>query len=285
MRITVLTENHPARGAGYDAALVAEHGLSLHIEHAGSRVLFDAGASVAFRQNAAQLGIDLAAVDAAVISHHHRDHGGGLAAFLEANPTAPVYLRPAPAGQPYRRVWVRRKYIGLDRALLDGSGQGRCAPVTGRAEIAPGIHLLTDIGRDHPAPASNRFLHLRQAGRLRRDPFDHELLMVVAGGDGLVVVTGCSHRGVLNMIDAATAAFPGAAVKAVIGGFHLLGMTRLDPLGGSRAEITQLGRALLQYPGAQYYTGHCTCDRAYAALAEVMAARLAPIATGMVLEL
>ena len=75
-------------------AWVAEHGLSLLVETAGQRVLFDTGASAAFADNAERMGIDLFSVDAVVLSHGHVDHGGGLSRFLELNSHAPVWVSP-----------------------------------------------------------------------------------------------------------------------------------------------------------------------------------------------
>ena len=74
--------------------LAAEHGLSLLIETGEHRILFDAGQTGAFADNAARLGLDLSTVDLAVLSHGHYDHGGGLARFLEINCHAPVYVNP-----------------------------------------------------------------------------------------------------------------------------------------------------------------------------------------------
>ena len=82
MRITTLVENTCPED---EAPLSPEFGLSLHVEVNGSRVLFDMGSSDVFLRNAEALGIDIAGVDAAVVSHQHFDHGGGLAAFFEVN--------------------------------------------------------------------------------------------------------------------------------------------------------------------------------------------------------
>ena len=95
MKITVLLENTACR-----ADLCAAHGLSLYIEACGRRVLFDMGPDEGFLQNAGSLGVDLTAVDLAVLSHGHDDHGGGLAAFCRVNPTAPVYVHRRALGRP-----------------------------------------------------------------------------------------------------------------------------------------------------------------------------------------
>ena len=86
MKIAVLCENSPS-----SPKFEAEHGLSFYVETSARRFLFDFGASSLFLRNAERLGVDVSAVDAAFLSHGHRDHGGGLAAFLEKNSVAPVY--------------------------------------------------------------------------------------------------------------------------------------------------------------------------------------------------
>ena len=85
----MLTENTCNR-----PELEAEHGLSLLIEAAGMRILFDTGASPLFASNATQMGLDLATVDMAILSHGHYDHGGGLEHFLNINMHAPVWVSP-----------------------------------------------------------------------------------------------------------------------------------------------------------------------------------------------
>ena len=87
MKITCLVDDCAREGVG------AEHGLSLWVEACGKKLLFDSGASGLFLENASRLGIDVADADFAVLSHAHYDHGGGLAAFLEANSRAKVYVR------------------------------------------------------------------------------------------------------------------------------------------------------------------------------------------------
>lgn len=87
MKITCLTENTSiCDEIGY------EHGLSLYIETEEHNILFDMGQSDLFFQNAEKLGVDIAAVDIAILSHGHYDHGGGLAKFLEVNSLAPIYI-------------------------------------------------------------------------------------------------------------------------------------------------------------------------------------------------
>jgi 7,8-dihydropterin-6-yl-methyl-4-(beta-D-ribofuranosyl)aminobenzene 5'-phosphate synthase len=282
MKITSLVENNPAPDR---PDLEAELGLSLHIELQDRRVLFDTGASGAFARNARRMGIDLAAVDLAVLSHHHYDHGGGLAAFLEQNAHASIYLKHPVDGDPYARVLgLVSRYVGIDEGILE-SHADRFVFVERFTEIAPGIFLLADIEKTYPLPEGNRYLHLRRPGGWERDTFEHELILAVEESDGIVVFTGCSHSGILNMIRTVTDRFPGSPVKGVVGGFHLLGLPPFGFRGPGKRKIADMGREMLTYPSTHFYTGHCTGRRAFDVLKEVMAERLTPIPTGTILDL
>jgi 7,8-dihydropterin-6-yl-methyl-4-(beta-D-ribofuranosyl)aminobenzene 5'-phosphate synthase len=93
--------------------LACEHGLRLYIETENHKILFDAGQSAAFAENAEKLGVDLRKVDLAVLSHGHYDHGGGLERFLEINQKAPVYV----SSYAFEPHYSANGYIGLDLQL------------------------------------------------------------------------------------------------------------------------------------------------------------------------
>ena len=276
MRITALVENSRLEGR---EDLTAEHGLSLHIRCGDQQILFDTGASDAFGRNARQLGVDIEQVDLAVVSHHHFDHGGGLAHFLEANQTAPVYLRQCEDREFYFQALFFCRYVGLDRSVLERHAD-RFRFVAETTEIAPGVTILTQITKPHPLPKGNRRLFVQKGRTRQRDPFEHELIMVVREEEGLVVFTGCSHSGILNMIDTVTGQFPGTRIKAVLGGFHLIGVPLLNTMAGSKKEVAAMAREVLRYPVDRLYTGHCTGKKAYRVLKEVLGEKLEVLGTG-----
>jgi len=281
MRITTLVENNPLEGR---EDLTAEFGLSLHVDTGTHRVLFDTGTSGVFASNAEALGVDISAVDAAVLSHHHFDHGGGLGRFLQINDGAKVYLRGGEvAPRWFKALGVIKRPIGIDTTLFERYPE-RFEFLTEDTEILPGVFLLTEIGSAHSRPRGNRRLFAELGGSLVPDPFDHELVMVIRKDDGMVVFTGCSHNGVLNMVDAAAGRFPGVGVRAVVGGFHLGGTPPFNTLGATRPEVEEIGRQLLTFEPDKVYTAHCTGEKAYRELAEVMGDVLAPFHTGTQIE-
>jgi 7,8-dihydropterin-6-yl-methyl-4-(beta-D-ribofuranosyl)aminobenzene 5'-phosphate synthase len=150
--------------------------------------------------------------------------------------------------------------------------------------IAPGVYLLTAIGSAHRRPRGNSRLFVESNGGLVPDPFDHELMMVVHEDDGMVVFSGCSHHGILNLIDAATAQFPRVPIKAVFGGFHLIGLPFYNSMAASRSEVREIGRQIMEKVRGPVYSGHCTGEKAYGVLEEVMGETLHRFQTGSSIE-
>jgi len=281
MRVTALIENRTGEGCDH---LSSEHGLSLLIEAAGLNVLFDTGSSGAFADNAAALGVDLAAIDLAVLSHQHYDHGGGLERFFGINASAAVYLRGCPVSDRFFKAFgVIRRPIGLDRGVAERFS-GRLRRLIEPTEVSPDVWLITEIAETHPRPKGNERLFVEVGGALVPDPFDHELVMVILEDDGMVIFSGCSHCGILNMVDTAVARFPDTPVKAVFGGFHLIGLPLFNSMAASRDEVESIAAALLERVTGAVFTGHCTGAKAFGILAGVMGDGIRPFSTGAVVE-
>jgi 7,8-dihydropterin-6-yl-methyl-4-(beta-D-ribofuranosyl)aminobenzene 5'-phosphate synthase len=273
MRITILVENDVTEG---HPALKAEHGLSFYIDINGHVVMSDVGQSGKFAENAKILGCDLQAVEALAISHHHYDHGGGLGCFFEENDRAKVYLRQAPKADYIVDVLgLPLKYIGLDQTLLK-THASRIIFVTKNTNILPGVHLLTNIPETYPRPGGDKRLKAKRNGEKLPDSFEHELVTVLDSQNGLVILTGCAHTGVLNMIKTAQDAFPKKPIRAVIGGFHL-NREKDD-------AIRYIGETLLSMDIPEVYTGHCTGSKAVDILSAQLGERFHPLGTGTVLE-
>lgn len=262
MKIWVLLENSCCR-----EDLSCEHGLSLYIETGDKKILFDAGQSAAFEENAGKMGVDLEKVDFCVLSHGHYDHGGGLGEFLRINPSAPVYLH----GEAFAPCYDgKSQYIGLDPVLKDS---GRLVFCRGTRELCPGM-TLTD-GNDLP-----RFDPIDSAGLTRKvgedfvpDDFAHEHYLLIREGEKTVCISGCSHKGIGNIVR-------WFRPDVLIGGFHYM---KRDPVSDGpwlrdAAEKLLTGNTV-------YYTGHCTGDGPYAFLKDIMGDRLNRLSTGAVFEI
>ena len=105
-------------------------------------------------------------------------------------------------------------------------------------------------------------------------------MMVVHEDDGMVVFSGCSHHGILNIIDAARAQFPRVPIKAVFGGFHLIGLPFYNSMAASSAEVRDIGWQVMEKVEGIVYSGHCTGKKAFGVLEGVMGDNLKAFATG-----
>ena len=244
MKITCLLENTTAA-----PAVAAEHGLSLYIEVGNRRILFDMGQTNLFARNAEVLGVDLSRVDTAILSHGHYDHGGGLSAFLEINPTAPVYITPAAFLPHYNGT---QKYIGLDTSLQE---HPRLRVVSGDLSLDDGLTLLTPNGRERRHSLGSFGLTERVGDTFLPDDFRHEQYLLIEEGGRRVLFSGCSHAGIRDIVE-------WFSPDVLIGGFHVSKMA----LG---EELTALGEALATH-GTDYYTCHCTGVEQFAFLRERM---------------
>lgn len=256
MRIVTLVEN-----TANDARLQPEHGLSLYIEACGSKILFDMGQSDAFARNAQVLGIDLSQVDFAVVSHGHYDHGGGLETFLKINSKAPVYIHKLAFGEHYNGA----KYIGLNPEL---QLESRLIFTDDEVFPMPGVKL-TDC-RLQGWNFSSWGLCRREQGKLCDDPFLHEHYLLIAEGEKQILISGCSHKGIVNIAEY-------FKPDVLIGGFHLNKLEDFD-------QLCKIGEKLKK-TGRMYYTGHCTGAGQFAALKIVMDNQLKKIETGMIIEI
>jgi len=275
MKIITLLEN-----SACDAALGFSHGLSLYIETPKHKILFDMGPDEQFLSNAEKLGVDLREVDLAILSHGHYDHGGGLEAFCKLNPTAPVYLRKGAFGE-YVALEEdgSHRYIGLDPGLQTYAD--RFVFTDERLWLGEELLLFSDVPDTYGALSASGRLKERQGENLLQDRFLHEQDLLITAEGKTVLVSGCSHRGIVNILRSARALASGE-IDDMIGGFHLFQLEEGDPAADKLIEM--IGTALLAGETV-YYTGHCTGDYAYEKLNSILGGRLRRVVGGTVLEL
>lgn len=272
MKVTVLLEN-----ATPSSRFIAKHGLSLLLETGGRRVLFDMGPDESFLQNARVLGIDVAAADTAVISHGHYDHGGGLAAYLDAtgnaDAPAPVYVREHAFEEHLSGTLESCHPCGLDPAL---ASDARIVPTGELRALGDGLLLFAHAGGDHLLPSANRRLFARRDGELVPDVFSHEQSLLIHEGDRYILVSGCSHAGILNIM-ARAEMLAGQPLDAVVAGFHLTA-----PSAGTVADAETVRLLAREFAslGTRFYTFHCTGLDAYGILRDELGDRVRYLYTG-----
>lgn len=232
--------------------LAKEHGLSLYIETKSHKILFDVGQSDAFLDNAKRLGVDIEGVDILIISHGHYDHGGGLRSFLDLNKTSKIYLAEEAFGHYYSEQGDKSmKYIGLDQSL---KGNGRFVFVKDSMKICDCLTVFKNESNKAPAPTLNRYLYKKVNGDMVRDDFAHEISLIVTCEGKSVLVAGCAHNGILNIMDTYVK-HTGSEPNMVVGGFHLSSGSRNET--ASQGTIIDLTRQFA-LTKTEYYTCHCT---------------------------
>ena len=282
MKITNLIEN---TNLNNNPDLATESGLSLHIAVGGKKILFDTGMSPKFIQNAKILGVPLDGIDICIISHGHFDHTGGLMAFLKINKKVKVYMKESAKGDYIFKMGPIKKVIGVPKGVFNLHSE-RIHFIDKFTEISENVFIITDIEQKRPLTKGNKKLFKKIDGKLIQDDFQHELIAVIKEKDGIVGITGCSHNGIQNMIDAIKDKFRDDPVKAVLGGFHLMGIPLLkNSMAGKPDEIKAIGKELLTYDIPQIYTMHCTGMKAFGFLEGVMGDRLKYSTTGDEIEI
>ena len=252
----------PIENTASAAPFYAEHGLSLYIETDSHKILFDMGQTGAFADNAETLGINLEQVDLAVLSHGHYDHSGGLQRFLELNSTAPVFISPWAFEGHYN---ADGKNIGVDRSLLDSN---RLVFAQNGQVIGNGLTLYDCRNCPIPVPIDPFGLSVMREGKLVSDDFRHEQYLLIQEGSRRILVSGCSHKGIRNLVR-------WFKPDVLIGGFHFM---KLE----DRRALSEAADDLMQYP-TTYYTGHCTGEIQFEYLKDKMGDRLIRISAGMAL--
>lgn len=252
MKIQILAENTAREG------FIPEHGLSIYIEALGKKLLFDTGSSGIMADHARKLGVELSQVDAVILSHGHYDHGGGLQRFLECNHRAQIYVNRHVFGDYYN---AHGKYIGLDPGLVQC---GRLVFVEEVTELFPGIRLCPALPPVFPVDCAG--LQVMEQGQLHPDSFRHEQYLLIWEKGRLVCFSGCAHMGIDNIAH-------WFRPHVLVGGFHF------KHLEADHPRITDTARRLLDY-GCICYTGHCTGEKQYAPMKQIMGAKLHAISTG-----
>jgi len=283
MKITSIIENTSNIG------LPIEHGLSLFIQLENEKnVLFDMGQSSLFAENASRLGLCIADVDTAIISHGHYDHGGGLGTFLSLNEKANVYIHKdafmphyslrqdlrqtlqQSSGQGVHEPGLR--YIGIDKELQADKRIVSCGSIT---HVSDEMTLFADVQGICCCPQGNRLLFGPKPED--NDSFSHEQNLIIEEGSNIVLFAGCAHKGIINILRK-TEEVIGRKPTHVLAGMHLV-KSGLDEEAES-SFIHTLANELATYKQTMFYTMHCTGEQQFLKLKEIMSGQIEYLSCG-----
>lgn len=220
IRLTVLCENTVARPFG----LLGEHGFACWLETPRGGYLFDTGQGQTLQANASQLGVELGSAKALIISHGHYDHTGGIPQALQACHGLDVHGHPDMFSIRYWDQSGKRRFVGIPhrRKYLEALG-ARFRLSRELVEIGPGVWLTAEIPRTNALEKGDhsQLLVTASGETVCPDPVFDDLTLVVETSRGLVLLLGCAHAGLINIVEYVAATFPGQRIHAVMGGTHL----------------------------------------------------------------
>lgn len=238
LKITTLAENNNNEHQD----LTKEFGFSVLIENGDDKVIFDTAKAGEFINNAKKLGVDLSQVNKMVLSHAHYDHCGGVLKYFDTHGTdgKTLYVKDsffdlADNKYAYDPIGVKLDFtdgtpgyfpVGIDFSADDLKAKNLSIEYidTDEMRIGDNITIFGSFKADEEDLRAQNMLVKNSNGEYEVDDFDEEVAVAIDTEHGLVIVTGCSHTGILNIVNSIQER-TGQKVYAVIGGFHLLSAT------------------------------------------------------------
>ena len=269
--MTVVVDDAPSK----DASLKAKHGFSVHLSleghHTNRSLMFDSGPSPeVLAHNSEHLGINMEKVELAVLSHGHYDHGGGLSHLLQkaVNKPLPVIVHPS-AFETKLSFLPHLRYIGLpfDIAQLRMMG-GVPIMVKDAIEVMDGVLTTGEVPRAHNNPSN---LMRVTNGTITDDPLMDDISLIMVTEKGIIVLCGCAHAGVMNIVERAME-LTGKKVIALVGGLHL----SLESDERIFSVVEYLGEVGINTVAP----AHCTGRRAVDIMSKELDAEILPISVG-----
>jgi len=259
-RITIICENTVTIKGG-----LGEHGFSAYVETERGNYLFDTGRGEALIPNLWKFDKDPLAIQKIMLSHGHYDHTGGLASILELLGGVDILAHPDIFTIRYRISQAdgkeARRYVGLkfQRAYLEGLG-GRFILEKNFREVTREMFLTGEVPRRTSFEKGERRLFTESQGKLIPDPFLDDQALIIESEKGLVLLLGCAHSGMINILEYAIEKTGEERVRAIIGGTHL------DLASPQQVEetVAALKKFKVERIGVSHCTGLKAASRLYA---------------------
>ncbi|MBN1435960.1 MAG: MBL fold metallo-hydrolase [Sedimentisphaerales bacterium] len=273
--VTILVDNTSNR-----PTLLAEHGWAVWIEYQDHKILFDTGQSGIIQNNAEILNIDLSQTQAIVLSHGHYDHTGGLMRVLDNSHQTDLYLHPdatkskysAHPDKPIRNI-AMPAFTKIN--LTQHPNIANLVWTKKPTAIIPGITVTGPIPRNSDfEDVGGSFF--QDSDATKPDPITDDQSLFLETNQGLVVVLGCAHAGVVNTLDHIAQLTSKKEFHTIIGGMHLG--------NASPQRIDQTIQAFRRYNIQQIIPAHCTGTNAAAKLYQAFPDKCITASVGATLE-
>lgn len=221
MRLTILCENSVERVS--PAGLLGEHGFACHLETEQGDYLFDSGGGATLTANSAIMNIDLRQLRGIVLSHGHRDHTGGLQQVLQQLERVAVYAHPALFSPRYSKNGERLREIGIPWSKQQLEELGADFRLSkGPQQITPEVMLSGEIPRSNDFETGDaNLVTVTAEGEIETDRLSDDLSLFINSKKGLIILLGCAHAGLLNIIDHARQLTGQQKIHLLLGGTHL----------------------------------------------------------------
>lgn len=201
--------------------LLAEHGLSLWIKNDDIQILFDAGQTSVFLQNALSMGIPINDADAVVLSHGHYDHCGGVPSYPFGSSNTKIYIGPG-AFKKKLSAKGHMHEIGIPWSPeFRKKVKDRIVVTDGCSEIFPGIYVLGTIEQTNEFEKISPCFFTERNGARTEDLMDDEQMLVIESNGSLTVFSGCSHKGIVNCVEYVKKRIPDKKINTLVAGMHL----------------------------------------------------------------
>ncbi len=283
LKITVCAEDSVA----YESPYLGQHGISYLLtaqrEGMERNILVDVAQNPdALLENMKKMGIAASCIDAVVLTHCHYDHTQGLGRILKeiGKKDLPVIAHP----DIFRLNFITDPYLrhvgvmeGDRREDIEAAG-GSLFLTRDPLELMPGLITTGEVARATDFEEVGIALYTIAGGKVQADlMMDDISLVALVKGKGLVIITGCSHAGIVNIVKQAVAITETEKVHGIIGGFHLI--------EAPVARIQKTAQALKEFNPDWVYAGHCTGFRAQVELFQILKDRFSPLHTGIIVEI
>jgi len=242
------------------------------------------GASDNFYSNALSLGIKIEDIDFVVLSHGHQDHTGGLEQFIKVNHRAKIIMSVHAKDKTFFSYRLKSKRdISMNHSIVK-ENINRFIFINSNNQISANVGLICQIPLIYETPKANNKLFQSGSNGEKSDGFNHEVALAINTQHGMIVFSGCSHRGILNILETCSTHY-NTPVIACVGGTHLIDSDSINEYE-SESEINDIGKSIIhRYPNMRLYTGHCTGTNAQKYLSKMMGTNFETFHSGAILEL